>query len=289
MPWYPTIRVDWSSKSKDATSPETPKEPDLRDLHRSWMTRVNGIIPSNLPKIECPAGKTLLFEYGDMMAGKNHHDDLGQSEWVNNAYTVPRFSLWNKWQGKHSFPIALNMSDETTQRAKIRGQLLRIPEETLEVLDKYRGKGVHFARRVVPLLIPINQRRIIVNGEVGEKRDSRMLSDEYILKPARAWMYVGLKSSWRAPIEWDRSFFKRSGSNFSLATLFRDWNLNRAYYKFDDPLRVPIQNPTRYLRLRSSYDQNRMEEIDITEEEEWLKQQKAALNEQQTYPKSSVS
>jgi len=272
-PWY----------VKDDPTPEPPKEkPEVK------------IICTQPPKLRLSPGQTLLFEYGDMMAEMPKHPLLGKdADLLQPAFSEPKFSLWNKRQGLETFPIALNLCSEKIARAKVFGQLYRLPSELLKEVDNRRETGILFKRKLVPLIIPYWEKSIITDG----KRDQK-LAEHPATRRTFAWMYVGLNSTWAKPVTFDQDmFWNRGGSNFGLAHMFKDWTLNRNFYRFTedwvdekDPYCRPLSNPWRYFRTRTSSEQHLIQDLDIEEEMQYQKQRILGEKEaEQTYPTSRLS
>lgn len=285
----PKMRLEWPSSRHMQTV-----RPDLTETQRlraSMQTNsAFNTIASDPPLFFPKKDETLLFEYGDGMFQFPRAKWLEAGTFLRPAFTAERFSLWNTVRGRNSFPIALK--GRCLPESPVYGQLYKVPQELLnQDLDYHRENGVVFNRKPVELLIPYDRQYQVFKNESPAKCRS---FSEVDYKPLVAWMYVGCKSYWKEPLEWDQNFFRNSGgSDLHLANKFKDWTLNRKFFKFNLSDIAHDNFPTttmKFFHTRSFDTQRELIDIDIREEDEWNKQQRIAeVADESSYPHNRLS
>lgn len=263
-----------------AVLPKPPIHPDLRKLvEQSKIPSKFKIAYGAVPRIMCGNGRALLFEYGDAQFQCRNHDLLEDATLLHPAYTVQNFSLWNKLQGRSTFPIALSMRE--TPKAPIAGQLYRVTDKTLNDLDYHRDHGVSFVRKIIPIAIPYDQ-SMVVWTDGSEKRAQSFSSTAF--KITNAMVYIGAQERWKAHFNWDRNFYKKNGSDFRLATRLVDNRSNKPFFRFMPKDMGRNNLPTgdlRFFRTRSAYEQEMIFEYDIAEQEDWVNQRRSKVEERE--------
>jgi len=218
---------------------------------------------SSPPEMEKDKKQCWLFEYGEGMYQMPNHGILENAEYVQPALTKASFVLWNKLQGRHTFPIALKTRG--VQRAPIFGQLYRVPKKDIPSIDNHRWNGVYFGRKEAQVMLPWNK-TITVHGDGVQPQT--FSSRAY--RPFNVWMYVGNPLTWMPKIRWDHEFWKRGGNCFKQAELTQNWELNKKVYVFDTDdvckRNWPL-NDLRFFRTRSAREQEKIWEIDNAEQD----------------------
>jgi len=293
----------WSDSPSSVPPTTLPKTPE-------WMkgvTRTHPLLKSmvdqakagskfhaaygKVPRIVCGQDNTLLFEYGDAQYQYRNADLLENATYLHPAFTVARFSMWNKLQGRGTFPIALNMKE--LPKAPIAGQLYRIPTKTLNNLDYHRDNGVSFVRKILPIAIPYDQQMTVWTDGSREKPKSFQVP---AYKITNAMVYVGSSLKWKDHLDWDLDF--HGGSDFRMGTRLVNKTDNRPYFRFLEKdqtggkRNVPHVD-LRFFRTRSAHDQAMITEFDISEQEDWVYQQRKKIEdkfrEKQAGPASRLS
>lgn len=264
--------------------------PDLKNLiEQAKLPSKFKCVLGAPPRVMCGNGRVLLFEYGDAQFQYRNADILGDSTYLHPAFTVQHFSLWNKLQGKSTFPLALSMKE--LPKAPVAGQLFRVPAKALNDLDYHRDNGVSFVRKIIPIAIPFEQRMTVwADGKDKAKAQSFYFKD---FKVTNAMVYVASSSRWKDHLSWDQGFYK-AGSDFRLASRVTDKQSNKPFFKFmpDDQKKanLPLGNLD-FFRTRSAYEQDMIYEYDISEQEDWANQQRKNIEErkEQAGPSSRLS
>lgn len=116
---------------------------------------------------------------------------LGENAEKKNidAFTMDRFSVWKKDEGRASQVIPLDVKFTTMPYTHIRGQLWKVPTERLYVLDSFKKNGVEFIRKRVQIAIPFHYTEYNSKGEPNTRR--------FMDTSLRAWMYVGNSDLWK--------------------------------------------------------------------------------------------
>lgn len=280
----------WSDPSSTVPPTTPPKPPE-------WMKGVTQTHPllkslveqakagskfntayGKVPRIICGKDNVLLFEYGDAQFQYRNSDILENATYLHPAFTVARFSMWNKLQGRETFPIAFRMKE--LPKAVVAGQLFRIPVETLNDLDYHRDNGVSFNRKILPIAIPYDQQVTVWSANGSVKKPQSFQVPSY--KITNAMVYVGSSLKWREHLNWDLDF--HGGSDFRLGARLVDKTDNRPYFRFLEKdqtggkSNVPCVD-LRFFRTRSAHDQAMINEFDISEQEDWVYQQRKKIED----------
>lgn len=171
--------------------------------------------------------KVLVFEYGDLRKGFQHHRMMGDDtvNFVTYAVTHDRYFLWCARQGPASFPIASKIGGINAGRTRIRGELYRVYPDALVNIDKYRENGVKFTRKLVKIHIP--------SGEI-----------------MTVHAYVAIESYWKEMIQWDNQYYRGNGGSAYVPLNADQEDLQRPFFgrytEFTDN-HLKERNPQCYL------------------------------------------
>lgn len=176
----------------------------------------------------------LFFEYGEFKKGHAAHQHLG-CDVISHAYTQHKCPLWMWNDNQDAFPIAMNVQpmNQPFRKARIMGEIFKIPTNQIPHLDAYRQNGVQFLRKFVSLILP-NQVQI------------------------RAQTYIGAKEYWKERLDWANSFFRgREHSSLSVIephnSLKHPW---LGYYANYTPNDLQPTTTRCYLGLRNGIRQD---------------------------------
>jgi len=97
-----------------------------------------------------PTGSTLIFVYGTLKRGGSNHHHLAGQTFLGEARTVPGFRLYEVG----GYP---GMIPQSIDREGVQGELWRVDEKALALLDELEGLSVGLYRRErVPLQPPFS-------------------------------------------------------------------------------------------------------------------------------------
>lgn len=192
--------------------------PDIGDLERSAFQRV--------------------FVYNQMKHGHWSQAFLPEDLVTRDAtcYTDNYFVLHKKQLGQASQAIATDGDiwplpcGATADRARVQGELYKIPSSHIPIIDTYHQNTIEFERRRVRILRP--WRHIVrakdgfpLNGEMLESFKARgIVHSMRGIGTIEAWMYIGNPDYWE----------KQMASLFSTVPLFTSPNEAwlKSYYAF---------------------------------------------------------
>lgn len=243
---------------------------------RDWYKQLSAP-PKHTPdlwKIE-QSPKALLFEYGELAQGMPHANIL-KGNCVGYGFTVERFNLIIKNDGRNAFPFAIRAEFDDQDlankmpRLKVRGELYEVPYQKIIELDKLRQNTVVFIRKRIPILLPSvhppeGRYKLIGNKEGDPQR-------------VLAWVYVGLKDYWMKEIDWDLKFFRRRGGNvYASASIYDDrrraWA--KQYYQFTPIDLIETDKPKVFMYLLDHTKPKEIEPIPKVEDKPVVNEPKA--------------
>lgn len=151
-----------------------------------------------------------MFVYDEMKHGHRSHAFLPEDLVTRDAtcYTDNYFVLHKKQLGQASQAIATDCDiwplphGNTADRARVQGELYKVPSTHIPILDTYHQNTVEFERRRVRILRP--WRHIVrakdgfpLNGEHLESFKARgIVHSMRGIGPIDAWMYIGKLDYW---------------------------------------------------------------------------------------------
>lgn len=149
----------------------------------------------------------LVFVHDDMMMLQPNHElvRVGLSGFYPFAYgyTSQRFNFVKKDLGLKSFPVALQLKDDSdmpmhvANSYRIRGELYALRPESVIALDTHRQNGVQFER--VRMNINVASRALRHSSWTDangiDKHEYRLDRENMITVPC--WMYVGREAYWK--------------------------------------------------------------------------------------------
>lgn len=174
----------------------------------NWVSRVQQQV-KNTPDLWLLENYShwLTFVCDDLKTGHRRHDLLEGSELACDCvFSKPAFSMFNKKLGKASFPVPILGRSVMAPYSVVKGQLWRVPTDTLKGLDIYRNNTVEFQRTRISVAVPYKE--VHWDNNPNEVYVSRTRT-QYV----RAWMYVGRPQFWDDLIDAGMLFSKvRQGS-----------------------------------------------------------------------------
>lgn len=178
-----------------------------RNPDPDWFTKD---IPTHTPDLSYLEMRPFwrVFIPDEIMKSHFKSELLGEGAVLRcHAFTQGRFSVWRKKLGKASQIIPLETKFTTMPYATIRGELWKVPTETIvKKLDSYKLNGIQFNRKRVSLNIPISNE---MNKEAG---DHSYLQVKRELANVKAWMYVGNHDFWHHKlINGSKITYKKNG------------------------------------------------------------------------------
>lgn len=180
----------------------------------------------------------LTFIHDDMMMLQPNHELVKEGSLSGfypfaYGYTSKRYSFVKKELGLKSFPIAVELRDDSempmhvAQTNRIRGEVYALRPQTIVSLDTHRQNGVQFQR--IKANINVASRKLRksswtdANGK--DRHDYKLDREEMITVPC--WMYVGREEYWKDQLA--SSFF--DFKSIDVVTEDRIWL--KEYYQYN--------------------------------------------------------